>query len=130
MTLEEKLKAEVWVSNEDVGFVRVGQEVKLKFAAFPFQKYGMGQGAVEHVGADSQSEDEARDAGMNQAGRRPLRYKALIRLDSGTLDVDGVQFSLGVGMQTSAEICLGSRTVAEYLLSPVQKAWHEAGRER
>lgn len=33
-------------------------------------------------------------------------------------------------MQTSAEITLGTRTVAEYLLSPVQKAWHEAGRER
>jgi HlyD family secretion protein len=33
-------------------------------------------------------------------------------------------------MQTSAEIMLGTRTVAEYLLSPVRKAWHEAGRER
>jgi HlyD family secretion protein len=30
----------------------------------------------------------------------------------------------------SAEIKLGSRTVLEYLLSPVQKAFHEAGRER
>lgn len=36
----------------------------------------------------------------------------------------------GVGMQTSAEIMLGTRTVMEYLLSPVRKAWHEAGRER
>jgi len=29
-----------------------------------------------------------------------------------------------------AEVNLGSRTVLEYLLSPVQKAFHEAGRER
>jgi hemolysin D len=33
-------------------------------------------------------------------------------------------------MQVSAEIHLGSRTVLEYLLSPVQKVTHEAGRER
>ncbi|WP_138678908.1 HlyD family type I secretion periplasmic adaptor subunit, partial [Candidatus Accumulibacter phosphatis] len=45
------LRAEVWVSNEDIGFVRPGQAVKLKFAAFPFQKYGMVEGTVEHVGA-------------------------------------------------------------------------------
>jgi len=42
--LDERLKAEVWVSNEDIGFVRPGQTVKLKFAPYPFQKYGMGQG--------------------------------------------------------------------------------------
>lgn len=126
----EKLKAEVWVSNEDIGFVRPGQKVKLKFAAYPFQKYGMGSGTVEHVSADAQSEEEARDAGMLTGGRPALRYKALVALDADELEVDGVKYPLSVGMQTSAEILLGRRTVAEYLLSPVQKAWHEAGRER
>lgn len=33
-------------------------------------------------------------------------------------------------MQVSTEINLGSRTVLECLLSPVQKTLHEAGRER
>ena len=33
-------------------------------------------------------------------------------------------------VKTSAEIMLGTRTVVEYLLSPVQKAWHVVGRER
>jgi HlyD family secretion protein len=33
-------------------------------------------------------------------------------------------------MQTDAEILLGTRTVMEFLLSPVRKAWHESGRER
>ena len=33
-------------------------------------------------------------------------------------------------MQVIAEIHLGERSVLEYLLSPVQKAFHEAGRER
>jgi HlyD family secretion protein len=127
---DERLKAEVWVSNEDIGFVRPGQPVKLKFATYPFQKYGMGRGTVEHVSADAQSEEEARDKGWPGAGQRPLRYKALITLEANALETDGVKYPLSVGMQTTAEILLGRRTVAEYLLSPLQKAWHEAGRER
>jgi HlyD family secretion protein len=33
-------------------------------------------------------------------------------------------------MQVAAEIHLGTRSVLEYLLSPVSKAFHESGRER
>jgi HlyD family secretion protein len=40
------------------------------------------------------------------------------------------QLRLVPGMQVNAEIHLGTRTVLEYLLSPVQKVAHEAGRER
>jgi len=127
---DERLTAEVWISNEDVGFVRPGQRVKLKFAAYPFQKYGLGEGRVEHLGADAQSEAEARDQGLAGTGQRPLRYKALIALDRPVLQSGDVQYPLTAGMQTTAEILLGQRTVAEYLLSPVQGAWHDAGRER
>ena len=127
---QESPKAEVWVSNEDIGFVRPGQSVKLKFSAYPFQKYGMGSGTVEHVSADAQSEEEAWEQGLATGAQRPLRYKALVTLAAHALDGDEVNYPLSVGMQTTAEILLGDRTVAEYLLSPVQKAWHEAGRER
>jgi len=127
---EEKLKVEVWVSNEDIGFVRSGQPVKLKFAAYPFQKYGMGHGIVEYVSADAQSEEDARDSRMPGGRQRLLRYKALVALNTNMLEMERYHYPLSVGMQTTAEILLGNRTIAEYLLSPVQKAWHEAGRER
>ena len=129
---EETLRAEVWVSNEDIGFVRQRQPVKLKFAAFPFQKYGMVEGSVEHVSADA-ADGNTGNAAPNDKGQKqgqPLVYKALVALKAMNLELDGARFALGAGMQTSAEIMLGTRTVAEYLLSPVQKAWHEAGRER
>ena len=38
--------------------------------------------------------------------------------------------ALASGMLVVAEIRLGERRVVEYLLSPLQKAWHEAARER
>ena len=43
----------MWVANEDVGFVRPGQHVKVKLAAFQFQKYGMVEGKVLQVNADA-----------------------------------------------------------------------------
>lgn len=47
-----------------------------------------------------------------------------------TIDVEGHPQPLEAGMQVSAEIIIGQRTVLEYLLSPVRKVVHEAGRER
>jgi HlyD family secretion protein len=133
---DETLRAEVWVSNDDIGFVHSGQKVKLKFAAFSFQKYGMAEGVVEHVSADA-ADGSANGAANSAApasdktGRSmPLGYKALVTLKSMTLEVAGERYKLAAGMQTNAEILLGTRSVAEYLLSPVQKAWHEAARER
>ena len=129
---DEPLRAEVWVSNDDIGFVREGQPVKLKFAAFPFQKYGMAAGTVEHVSADAAAADDGGGNPVADPARRsqPLVYKALVALEQSELALDGARFLLAAGMQTHAEIRLGDRTVLEYLLSPVRKAWHEAGRER
>lgn len=132
---EDRLRAEVWVSNQDIGFVRTGQPVKLKFAAFPFQKYGMLEGTVEHVGADASDSDHAGAAPATASEKapnkgQPLVYKTLVALSAKTLEIEHARFPLAAGMQTSAEIMLGQRTVAEFLLSPLQKAWHEAARER
>jgi len=129
---DEILRAEVWVSNEDIGFVRHGQPVKLKFAAFPFQKYGMVEGTVEHVSADAADGNTHGQSSPNDPVRKtqPLVYKALVRLKDMALNMDGQTFQLSAGMQTNAEIHLGDRTVMAYLLSPVRKAWHEAARER
>ncbi len=128
---DEILRAEVWVSNEDIGFVRQGQPVKLKFAAFPFQKYGMVEGTVEHVSADAADNNTGNgNTQTDPAKKNPLHYKALVALKQMSLEMDEKLFSLSAGMQTNAEIKLGDRTVMEYLLSPVRKAWHEAGRER
>lgn len=132
---EEPLLAEVWVTNEDIGFVRHNQPVKVKLSAFTFQKYGMLDGRVEQVSADaseSQVQNGTLDATGGANGRDPgrLRYKTLVALGSQLLVADGQKHRLTPGMQVSAEIKLGTRSVLEYLFSPVTKAFHEAGRER
>jgi HlyD family secretion protein len=130
----DKLVAEVWVSNQDVGFVRPGQEAKLKLAAFQFQKYGMVEGKVLHVNADATEAPSANTRSDALAGRDrpmgPLAFRALLELAAQELSADGRRYALQPGMQVAGEIHLGTRTVLEYLLSPVQKAFHEAARER
>jgi hemolysin D len=129
----DKLVAEVWISNQDVGFVRPGQDAKLKLVTFQFQKYGMLGGRVLHVNADATeapSPNTRSDTLSRDRPTGPLAFRALLDLDRQELPADGRLYALQPGMQVTGEIHLGTRTVMEYLLSPVQKAFHEAARER
>jgi hemolysin D len=63
------------------------------------------------------------------ASPQSLSYRALIALNSSQLETRGLRYKLTPGMQVAAEIHLGQRSVLEYLLSPIQKTMHEAGRE-
>lgn len=128
----EPLVAEVMVRNDDVGFVFPQQKVKVKLVAYPFEQYGMLDGQVSHIGPDvsdgqTLSRDQPKD---NSASPQNLTYKALVSLDSQVLHSQGEKFKLVPGMQVIVEINQGKRTVMEYLLSPVQKALHDGGRER
>ncbi|HEX8989654.1 MAG TPA: HlyD family type I secretion periplasmic adaptor subunit [Rhodocyclaceae bacterium] len=128
----EPLVAEVMVRNDDVGFVYAGQRVKVKLAPYPFQKYGMLDGTVIHVGPDAMegNDSRAKDASGGEKAAATLAYKALVSLDSQTLEAQGERLKLVPGMQAVAEIAQGRRTVLEYVLSPVQRALHDSGRER
>jgi hemolysin D len=60
----------------------------------------------------------------------PLTYKAIVELKQDHLRADGDRLPLSAGMQAHADLLLGTRTLGEYLMSPVTKAWREAARER
>jgi hemolysin D len=121
----ESVQAEVSLSNEDVGFVAVGQKAQIKVAAYPFQKYGLIEGKVLLLAADSS------DPKQQQTQQPQLSYRALVALDNQALTApNGEKLLLSPGMLISAEIHQGRRTVLEYLLSPVQRVGAEAARER
>ena len=136
----EPLVAEVMIRNDDVGFVHPQQQVKIKLAAYPFQKYGLLDGQVLQVWPDatddssapsrsgSSPESHATD-GSTQTGTGN-GFKALVRLDRQTLRAGDETLKLVAGMQIVAEVREGRRTVLEYLLSPLKSALHDSGRER
>lgn len=131
----EPLLAEVLIRNDDVGFVHPHQQVKIKLAAYPFQKYGLLDGQVLQIWPDA-SEPESPNAqgGRSSEAAAPPQsvtgFKALVSLDRQTLTSDGESLTLVAGMQVVAEIREGRRTVLQYLLSPIKGALHDGGRER
>lgn len=110
---------EVRVLNRDAGFVHPGQAVEIKFEAFPFTRYGIVPGTIEHVGRDA-IEDE----------KLGLIYPAIVRLSRPWIVIDGHQIALSPGLAASAEIKTGRRRIIDYLLSPLARRFSEAGRER
>jgi hemolysin D len=131
----EPLVAEVLIRNDDVGFVHPQQKVKLKLAAYPFQKYGLLDGEVLQVWPDaSEATTPSNQEGHTSDDSTPAQpvtgFKALVNLDRQTLGGAGAPLTLVAGMQVIAEIREGRRTVLQYLLSPIQGALYDGGRER
>ena len=117
------IEVEAKLPNKDVGFVRAGMPVTVKVVTFPFTRYGVIKGRVSDISDDATS-DKRPD------GSEELSYVVHVALSRDWMDIDGARVRLGPGMAVTAEVKTGKRQVIQYVLSPLAKAVHEAGRER
>jgi hemolysin D len=106
--------------------VSVAQQVRIKFEAFPFQKYGTGTGVVRVISQDSFSPDPKAE-GSPQT-KMPY-YRVLVELGDTRLRMpkDGIQ--LIPGMAVTAELKVGRRSVMSYFLYPLLRGLDESIRE-
>lgn len=117
-----ELQAQLFAPSRTAGFVRTGQQVWLRYAAFPYQKFGMAQGEVVAV---SRSPIAPQDlpAGQAQAlvaaaqANEPM-YRITVQLARQTLNTYGTPTPLAAGMSLDAEVHQDSRKVWEWLLEP------------
>lgn len=125
---DEPLQAEVFIHNQDVGFVRPDQTARLKLSAYPFQRFGTIESVVDLVSPDSNRDEEN---GQSAAGHENRgAYRAMLTPGQQHLEKDGERLELRPGMAVVAEIKLGERSVMEYLLSPIRRTLDYAGKER
>jgi hemolysin D len=126
------LQAEVNVDSKDIGEVAVGQAVRLKFDAFPFQKYGTASGIVRVISQDSfQSPNGGvRDTEREGDGRaaKPF-YRVLVDLTDMRLRKLPKNFHMLAGMSLTAEMKAGRRSVISYFLYPLLRGLDESIRE-
>ncbi|MBV9654960.1 MAG: HlyD family type I secretion periplasmic adaptor subunit [Acetobacteraceae bacterium] len=130
------LEIEANIAGRDDGFVRVGDSVAIKFDTFPYHQYGMAQGTVRTVSADSfTSADEARSrtgatgaVPVPQGSTEPF-FRARITIDKTDLHDVPANFHLAPGMPVTADIKVGKRTVLSYLLGRVLPVASEGMRE-
>ncbi len=127
------LEAEINVDSKDIADVAVGQAVRVKFDAYPFQKYGTGSGVVRVVSQDSFVPEGRGEGTSRQGGESAVRpgafYRVLVELTD--TDLHGVdQLKLLPGMTVSAELKAGRRSVISYFLYPLLRGLDESLRER
>ncbi|WP_247403794.1 MULTISPECIES: HlyD family type I secretion periplasmic adaptor subunit [unclassified Bradyrhizobium] len=123
---DEALRAEVNVEGRDIGQVAVGQAVRVKFEAFPFQKYGTATGEVGVISQDSFS-PEAKAEGVRRSSA-PY-YRVLIDLRDTHLRLPSERVQLIPGMAVTAEMKVGQRSVISYFLYPLLRGLDESIRE-
>lgn len=119
---QAQVAADVTLENKDVSFVSEGQEAEIKLETFPYTRYGTVAAKVTHITADAVMQDAqiTRDKDGKPKADKPggAVFPATLTLLQNTIWVDGKQIKLTPGMNLTAEIKTGKRTVIDYLLSP------------
>ncbi|MBF0329937.1 MAG: HlyD family type I secretion periplasmic adaptor subunit [Nitrospirae bacterium] len=104
------LVIEAVVSNQDIGFLKPGQDAEIKLDTFPFQKYGTINGRVVWLSPDA-VEDE----------KLGTVYKMRVEPERLKINVDGRDVMLSPGMTVSVEVKTNKRRIIEFFLSPLIK---------
>ena len=136
--LESQLEIEAMVSNDDIGFVRVGQQAEIKVATFNFTRYGLLRGRVLNVSEDAitpdrqqqRSNEDRRDNDITAPRAQMLSFAARVSLDQTRMQLEDRLVELSPGMAVTVEIKTGSRRIISYLLSPLARYHAESLRER
>ena len=122
--LDVPLEAEVAVAARDIGHLALNDPARLKFDAFPFQKYGTLEGKVVSISQDSFAPQSA--SGSAATAGAGAFYK--VRLALGPMQLRGLPtaFRLLPGLTIEAEINAGKRSVISYFLYPLTRGLDES----
>jgi len=117
----ERLVVEIRLPVREVGYVRVGQEAILRLASADAYRFGSIRGSVTYVSPDSTNSSN------NMEGPH---YKVRIETSSHAFKHGDHQYPLISGVQISASIITGYRSIFDYLFSPFFVGLNFAFRER
>ena len=121
--LEASLEAEVKIEASDISNVNIGDPVRVKIDAFPFQKHGIVEGSISRISQDTTSNSS--DDKKNTFGF----YTARVSLKEISLDNLNKPLKVLPGMTLTGEIVVGKRSIFSYIAYPIMKTKDEAIRE-
>lgn len=112
------------VTPSDVGSLKLGLPVTVRVDAFDYSIYGTLKGSLTHISPDTLSEQGSR-------GETNVFYRIQVRLDADQSHNPRAQdIVIKSGMTTSLDIRTGERSVMQYLIKPIFKAFQGAMTER
>jgi len=114
---DDALLVEARIAPQDIAFLRPGQPATIKLTAYDFAIYGGIEAELDHISADTITDDEGNTF-----------YRVRVR----TVEDAQKHKEMDVipGMTAQVDIMTGKRTVMQYLLKPVLRAWDNAMGER
>jgi hemolysin D len=99
---------QIQIPENERGFLQVGQSVKVKFNAFPYQTYGSVAGRLDYISpAVVQGKEGA-----------PPTYEGKVQLERETIETTNGDVLLRYGMGGAAEIVVRKRRVIDLALEP------------
>lgn len=117
------LTAHLYAAPRQAGFIEPGQPVLMRYAAYPYQKFGMARGRVVDVAKSPYAAQElpAHIASAIQGSATPseLFYRVTVALDSPSIEVYGQAQPLQAGMLLEADVVQDKRRLYEWDLEPL-----------
>lgn len=113
------LQAHLFAPSSAVGFVRPEQPVRLRFEAFPYQKFGHRPGRVLQVSRTPLAASELAALALPAvaAGGEPM-FRITVALEEGAA-APAEAMTLGAGMRLQADVLLDRRRLIEWLFEPL-----------
>ena len=116
--LDSTLQAQLFFPTRAFGFVRPGQQVRILYDAFPYQKFGTYRASVTKV---SQTILTGNDATGPITLKEPA-YRVTVAPERPDIDAYGLKMPLQPGMLLKADVILEQRSLMRWLLDPVFSA--------
>lgn len=120
---DSDLFVEVKIPPADIGLLDLDMAASVKIDAFDFTIYGGLEGRLTYLSSDTLSQEGA-------DGQSTVFYKGLIKIDKNSRNPKLQLSDLKAGMTAGVDVQTGSRTVLEYIMKPVTRAFAGAGSER
>ncbi|ELB2104175.1 HlyD family efflux transporter periplasmic adaptor subunit [Vibrio parahaemolyticus] len=110
-----KLVAELFFPTRSAGFVKQKDVARLRFEAFPYQRFGFVESNITRIDKSLVTEGEI-DAPITLY--EPV-YRVRSKLTVQSIDAYGESFPLKAGMLLEADIILEKRSLFQWLLDPI-----------
>jgi HlyD family secretion protein len=129
-SLKSPVEAEIDVAARDVGFVRAGDPVTIKFDAYQFVEHGSASGKVLWISEGTFTTDPVSGT-SNDSDGKPVApyYKAKIGFADVRLHSVPDNFRLIPGMTLTADIHVGTRSLFMYMVRGLIRGVDESMRE-
>lgn len=120
------LEAELLVPSRAIGFIEPGDQVLLRYQAFPYQKFGHQAGRVSRISRSALSSGEL-GALIGNAQQGEPHYRVTVALEKQNVIAYGRTEELKPGMLLNADILGERRRLIEWVFEPLYSLKGEVG---